>query len=584
MKPTNRASAISADETELFRKLREERDRFVAFAFCDADILIELTPADRICFAAGATSVLLGVPPESLAGRPVIELFAPDCRLMVQELLRILGDGHRLEPVFLRLQGKTGPTPPLTLIGYKLTDLDRHCFLALRLGQPMTSYVPPVELPRDAESGLISPQGVEQLAKERARSLIGKGQDCTLTVLNFDEFDILRQRMNVENRRQMMGMIGAWLKANSLYGDSAARFDDDSFGLLHGPSTNIGNLESRIEQTVRNMDPDGKGVVVRSVSVALDYDGLSEGEAVDAFVYAVESMVQAGSDPRTMGTLSDGFAEHMQNAGRRIAAFRKTVAMQDFDIAFHPVVELATRKPRYYEVLARFVTDGRELSPAEVVHFAERVGLATDFDLAMCRRALQWLYSGPGRGKGVVLSVNLSAQSVHQTEFVGKLQRLLEDYPDAPHRLSFEVRETALTHNLKRAIPFIQKLRSRGFKVCVDGFGAGPSAFHNLRQFDIDGVKIHSSYARDALALPNGRAFLKAIAGLCKDLGIVAIAEVVEDEQVVPLLEYCGIEFGQGFLFGHPTADPFAGETAAQDVPGWSEVSWSVPKAARKIG
>ncbi|MFZ0693682.1 MAG: EAL domain-containing protein, partial [Alphaproteobacteria bacterium] len=101
----------------------------------------------------------------------------------------------------------------------------------------------------------------------------------------------------------------------------------------------------------------------------------------------------------------------------------------------------------------------------------------------------------------------------------------------------------------------IQSLRRTGFPVCLDDFGAGESAFHYLRALDVDMVKIDGSYVRDALAEPKDRYFLKSIAGLCNDLGISTIAEMIEQEKTIELLRSCNVKFGQGYLFGRPSLD-----------------------------
>lgn len=63
------------------------RDRFVAFAFCWADMLVELDPARNVTFAVGATKPILGVGPEGVIGRNFMELVSPKDRVLVDQLL-----------------------------------------------------------------------------------------------------------------------------------------------------------------------------------------------------------------------------------------------------------------------------------------------------------------------------------------------------------------------------------------------------------------------------------------------------------------------------------------------------------------
>ena len=115
--------------------------------------------------------------------------------------------------------------------------------------------------------------------------------------------------------------------------------------------------------------------------------------------------------------------------------------------------------------------------------------------------------------------------------------------------------ESAHTKDVYELNDVIQKLRKAGHAVFLDDFGAGAAAFHYLRAIDVDVVKIDGMYVREALSSPTGKPFLKAMAGLCHDLNIGVVAEMVEDENTVSFLRECAVQFGQGYLFGKPTLE-----------------------------
>jgi EAL domain-containing protein (putative c-di-GMP-specific phosphodiesterase class I) len=119
----------------------------------------------------------------------------------------------------------------------------------------------------------------------------------------------------------------------------------------------------------------------------------------------------------------------------------------------------------------------------------------------------------------------------------------------------FEITESARIADLRSVRNVVHGLRQAGHKVCLDDFGAGASAFHYLRALDVDVVKIDGVYVRDALKSNKGAAFLKAMAALCNDLGTEVVAEMVEDNASVAFLRQCGVDYGQGYLFGRPSLD-----------------------------
>lgn len=91
--------------------------------------------------------------------------------------------------------------------------------------------------------------------------------------------------------------------------------------------------------------------------------------------------------------------------------------------------------------------------------------------------------------------------------------------------------------------------------VCLDDFGSGAAAFQYLQALEVDVVKIDGGYVKSACATAEGKLFLKAMAGLLQELGIAAIAEMVEDDDHLAVIRDCGIGFAQGYVFGRPSTD-----------------------------
>ena len=100
----------------------------------------------------------------------------------------------------------------------------------------------------------------------------------------------------------------------------------------------------------------------------------------------------------------------------------------------------------------------------------------------------------------------------------------------------------------------IGSLRNRGHACCLDDFGWGAAALQYLRALAVDIVKIDGTYVQEAGKSANGKAFLKSMASLCGDLGIVTVGEMVETNEMADLLVEVGVDYGQGWLYGKPAA------------------------------
>lgn len=539
-------------ETEEDTKLRAERDRFVAFAFCGADLLLELDPAKRIVYAAGAAPDLLGLAPEALAGKNVAELVAEDDKGLFYRLLGAMERGSRLHPKRLRLSGPGGVSPPLALTGYRLPDLKGHFFLAFRLGGALEPAPEPVGR-REPESGLFEPESFEAVAGKRLRSLAAQGQEARLTFLTIEDFAALQSKLDVQAKWEVVKAVSDHLRAHSAYGDSAARIDEERFGLLHELDVEPAAVEAGLAAILRDAVPGGPPPVVKAASLELDVANLSEQDAVRALAYTIAEYARNKDEPLTLKRLSDGLAVMVEATGRRIEEVHRLAQGGDFELAFQPIVNIMTSLPHHFEVFTRL--NGAEFSPLRLIRFAEDVGVMTEFDLAVCRRALAFLETAEAKRRKAALSVNLSPRSVGDAAFAAGLFELLDSHAQAAKRIAVEITESAAIADLATAKQFIGRLRERGQKVCLGDFGSGAQALHHLQTLDVDRVKLDGRYLQDAFATANGPQVLASLARLCGDLGVMVIADRVQDKLTLGRLAQCNIEYAQGYVFGEPAAD-----------------------------
>jgi len=573
---------------EPYAALRAERDRFVALAFAAADLLLELDAEQRVVFAAGAVAAFVGIGPQAVAGKSFLDLVASADRSMMREVLAQGARGKRMRNIVLRLQtigddGQAVPSVPLALLGYCLPDVAGNAagnryFLSLRAGgnEPRLGDDDPVPLVSGGDSGLSNPRSFAALASERlggagAVAVDESGKPYNLTLLHFVGLNELRRRLDRDARGQLITAIGGGLRAMAVNGDLAGQFDGESFGIIHPKDADIAGFERLIVEMARRLDPQyvapvkktpskkaspavGGVDIVRAV-VEMDVADMDQPEQVKALIHIVNRFTDGRIGDFKIASASAGLSALIGETVHKLAEFRSVIGDADFAMAFQPIVSLADRKIHHFEVLARFPKFGDRLTPYEAITFAEQTGLICDFDLAMCGKALAWLEVGRAEGRTPMLAVNLSGSSVGTPAFVKALHKLLQRHEGVRRQVAFEITESARIADLRGVNAIVKGLRAEGHKVCLDDFGAGASAFHYLRALDVDIVKIDGIYVRDAFKNSKGAAFLKAMASLCSDLGIATVAEMVEDESNLAFLKQCGVDYGQGWLFGKPSLD-----------------------------
>jgi EAL domain-containing protein (putative c-di-GMP-specific phosphodiesterase class I)/GGDEF domain-containing protein len=531
-------------------EMKAERDRFVAFAFAAADAFLELDNEFKIIYAVGATQWLAGVPPEKLIGQEFLALITDEDRLLVQASLATAQKQGRFGPVNMRVQ--RGEQKPLKIaaFGSSLPTHGGRTFVALSALRLVSTASEPDEAALDPETGLLNKEAFSDVANEALKAGKAQGLNYDMTLIDLDGIDALREKMGTEEGEQLLSDISAHLQANSVNGSSAGRIDGDKFGIVHEPGMNVDELNQSIADKTKAADPDGEGMEVTGATVNLDA-AMSEEDNAKALVYTINKFSESQGD-FTIDELSDGYKKMMDETQAKIKAFKTTIATGEFDALFQPIVELSTRFVHHYEGLARLRVSGPEASPFAFITFAEEVGVIGDFDLAMIEKIADKILKARQTGDILSIAVNVSGRSIESPMFLDALHKRLKDYSTIREELMFELTESSKIEDLEQTNNVIQGIRELGHHVCLDDFGSGAAAYQYLRALEVDYVKIDGIYVQEALSTKNGKAFLKSMSTLCKDIQIHTVAEMIEDEETATFLQEIGVRYGQGYLFGKP--------------------------------
>jgi EAL domain-containing protein (putative c-di-GMP-specific phosphodiesterase class I) len=150
------------------------------------------------------------------------------------------------------------------------------------------------------------------------------------------------------------------------------------------------------------------------------------------------------------------------------------------------------------------------------------------------------------------LAVNVSASQFRQGEFVNQLVSILRKTGVDPHRLTLELTEGVLLHNVEEVVEKMVTLKELGIHFSLDDFGIGYSSLYYLKRLPLDQMKIDRSLVRDVLTDPGDAAIAKTIVSLAQTLGLEVVAEGIETVEQQQFLTKAGCTHHQGYLFGRP--------------------------------
>lgn len=307
-----------------------DRSRFVAFAFCRSDAIFELDGDKHIVFAAGATRHLFGCATTALLGRSFADLVMPEDRSVLNGLLDGMLDGSRPRPMIVCARAHDGKQTLLSFTGYHLPDLEGHFFVSFKIPSGTGSSAGSPEddaLPRDLERFATTVSDL--LESERSED-----RDAKLSLIEFESFDELMERLGPAVRERLELAIGANLRANSLQGASAAKLGEGRYGLLHRPDLDVEGLHSRLEEQVRKADPAGTGTPVRKASMSLEEIDLDGEDAAKALITTIRRFSRQRRGGMTLEDLSDGLPSLVKEVGRDLQEVRRVIETRAFSMAF----------------------------------------------------------------------------------------------------------------------------------------------------------------------------------------------------------------------------------------------------------
>ena len=244
-------------------------------------------------------------------------------------------------------------------------------------------------------------------------------------------------------------------------------------------------------------------------------------------------------------------AQHRLNLSRDI---RHALDAGHFHVVYQPIVGTHDLSLCGLEALLRWRHEkGYMVPPQEFIRVAEETGVIGRLGQFVMEQALQDL----AHWKTLVpappwLAVNISGAQVRQAGFAEGLSVLLHQHRIEPELLHLEITEEILIENLVRNRRTLQKLDEIGMRIVVDDFGVGYSSLAYLKNFPISVVKIDRGFISDLAIDPEDQAITRTICSLASDLGMLTVAEGVENTDQLQLLRRFNCSFAQGFLFSRP--------------------------------
>ena len=260
-------------------------------------------------------------------------------------------------------------------------------------------------------------------------------------------------------------------------------------------------------------------------------------------------------------------ALHLASEGLKMEqALAKALRRREFVLHYQPIVAVADRKIVGFEALIRWIRpEVGMVSPLDFVQTAERTGLIVPIGLWVLEQAgfiLQRMRNAvraaTGQDRELFMTVNVSARQLRDLADVQAMCATIQACGVDPRHLKLEITENVLVEHADTALEALQRFRSLGVEIAIDDFGTGYSSLSYLHRYPVSTLKVDRSFTSSMFASEQSRKLMRSIIGLAQGLGLDVVAEGIEREEELALLEKMGCAHGQGYLFSKPVTLPEA--------------------------
>ncbi|CAI2524904.1 Cyclic di-GMP phosphodiesterase Gmr [Serratia proteamaculans] len=232
---------------------------------------------------------------------------------------------------------------------------------------------------------------------------------------------------------------------------------------------------------------------------------------------------------------------------------RKGLEQNQLVVYYQPKIEAISGKVCSVEALVRWDSPERGLiPPLQFISYAEESGLIGPLGRWVLQTAAKQAAQWQRQELQLRVAVNLSARQLVDDSIVEDLVQVLLQNQLAPCLLDFELTESSLIEDEKRAREVITRLRQLGAQVHLDDFGTGYSSLAQLARIPLDAIKLDKSFVRGVNDNPVSQSLVRAIVAAAEALKFRVIAEGVETESENRFLDEIGVDEKQGFLFARP--------------------------------
>lgn len=392
--------------------------------------------------------------------------------------------------------------------------------------------------------------------KKDARKITGStGNKCAIIYSDITKFKYLNNTLGYETGDRILCDFASIITEENTNKEGIARISDDNFAVCLSYQNEkeiidfIQSIYAKFNQIQKSKYPSTKFIVASGISLVNSKEDITV--AIDNANIARKTIKNASQSTYCF------FDINMQLNLQREAEINNTMeqALKDkeFVVYLQPKVSLHDNGLVGAEALVRWVRDGIVILPGDFIPIFENNGFVVNLDFyiyeEVCKIIKGWMEQGK---KLIPISLNVSRVHLHDERFVDDIKHLADSYGIPYHLLELELTESIFLNNTEAAISAMKRLRSLGFGVSIDDFGAGYSSLNLLKDMATDVIKLDKEFFGHDNMQREEQIIVSSIISMAKQLNMKVLSEGVETQNQSDFLKSVLCDMAQGYLYSRP--------------------------------
>lgn len=381
-----------------------------------------------------------------------------------------------------------------------------------------------------------------------------------LLLIDLDNFKYVNDSLGHDQGDNLLIEVANRISSCIRETDTLARIGGDEFTIILSDINHLHVVDNIMQNILNKLYfPFQLGLEKCFVSASIGIsvfpdDGM---EIDELFKNADLAMYQAKAQGKNRSNyFTAALHEKAKNRVRLISDLHSALKNNELHLVYQPIIDLSSGRMKKAEALIRWQHPTLGLIRPDVfIPLAEDTGLILDIGNWIFEQValeIKRLYDKGYSGFQISLNKSPIQFRDNTNHVIEKWMQLLQSINLPFNSIVVEITESLMLEATSNVFDKIGQLKQAGIEIALDDFGTGYSSLSYLKKLEVDYLKIDKTFVSDLTENSGDKALCEAMIVMAHKLGLKVIAEGIESEEQLQLLQQAGCDFGQGYLFSKP--------------------------------